>query len=365
MNSMILTIGTQDMNEHELSRLRALCTPEEGGRQFLRILEPDSKEIPDLVFVMIHRSENSTRRMRTMPVIGLTTNEGAEERGVPEGFQDVLPWNSLNGSWIVHAVIRALEDFQSERLRREQESKWIIRERLASVGLLASSIAHEIGTPLGVIRGKAEFQLLKLQDDPPRARDLGVMIQQVDRIAGYVRSVVNLAHGSSESGLAEVELCSMMAEVRSLVDPTLHSSNIRVHVSGGAEWGPAIVQVQPEAFRQVLFELFSNSIHAIEAARQVGIIEEGQIRAFYRKAAGSVECCFEDNGIGMDEMELEKAIHPFRSTKGFGKGLGLGLSMSYRWIERWNGSLSLESTSGKGTRVRFSLPLIERADFTH
>jgi signal transduction histidine kinase len=347
----ILVLG---FNPEEQNRLVELLSSSESDCPFCVWIEPGT-ENPDLVLERFRPGMTPFSRMHQVPVLGLVWREDANKIQHDFVYQDVLLWETLSADWLAVSVRRVIERFLRESERRDTETRLIVRERLASVGLFASSIAHEIGTPLGVIRGKAEFQLLKHQDDPRYVRDLNVMIQQVDRIARYVRSVVDLGAGSSSRGWVTVSLCSIMAEVLALMEPALVASGISVSLSG-REWGPGAVNVEPEAFRQVLFELFSNSIHAIDAGIKRGLIQEGRIRASYRHHSGRVECVFEDNGVGMSPEELEGVFHPFRSNKGFGEGWGLGLSISYRLIESWNGTLGVESQPGAGTRVVFSLP---------
>ncbi len=327
-----------------------------GGSEcpFCVWIEPTG-ESPDLVIERFRSGERSGARMHHVPVLGLVSEEDAAQIQCDFGYQDVLPWELLNADWLRHAIRRVIQRFAQETERREIEARLIVRERLGSVGLFASSIAHEIGTPLGVIRGKAEFQLLKHQEDPRYVRDLNVIIQQVDRIARYVRGVVNLGSSKASGAPVSVKLCGMMGEVLDLMGPALHASGIQVELQG-VQSGPGLVKVEPEAFRQVLFELFSNSIHAIDEAIRRGMVREGRIRASYRHQEGRIECSFSDNGIGMNAEELDRVFHPFRSNKGFGEGWGLGLSISYRLIENWNGSLKIQSEPGRGTLVTFTLP---------
>jgi signal transduction histidine kinase len=186
-------------------------------------------------------------------------------------------------------------------------------------------------------------------------RDLNVIIQQVDRIARYVRGVVNLGSGQVGAALETVNLCAIMSDVLALMEPALYVSGIEVDLQG-VESGPGLVKVDPEGFRQVLFELFSNSLHAIDESIRKGLIREGRIRASYRHHEGRIECSFSDNGIGMGSEELDRVFHPFRSNKGFGEGWGLGLSISYRLIESWGGTMRVQSESGRGTLVTFFLP---------
>jgi len=348
----ILVLG---FSVSEQNRLMDLLSAEGSNSPFCVWVDANDST-PDLVIECFDPGQPDRARFHQVPVLSLIRERDLDGIHHDFKYQDVLPWEGVSPGWLRHSIRRAIVRFALESDRRETESKLIVRERLASVGLFASSIAHEIGTPLGVIRGKAEFQLLKHQDDPRYVRDLNVMIQQVDRIARYVRSVVNLGSGLSQQGAwVTVSLCSVMADVLELMGPALHASGIRVDLSG-IESGPGRVMVEPEAFRQVLFELFSNSIHAIDSAIRKGSIREGRIQASYQHHAGRIECIFSDNGIGMNPEDLDRVFHPFRSNKGFGEGWGLGLSICYRLIESWNGTLKVQSEAGRGTRVTFSLP---------
>jgi signal transduction histidine kinase len=354
MESFLWSAVLIGFDEVEIARLGQLVR--EYGSSCLQLLSGPgaNPRDADLVLVKIAGSGGSRVPLFGIPMIGFVSRRADSDTTNSE-FEEVLVLSDLTGSWLEHSVKGVMRRHAQNQERRRLESEWVVRERVASVGLLASSIAHEIGTPLGVIRGKAEFQLLRLSADPKQARDLGVIIDQVDRIARYVRQVANLSPSVGRGGVVSVDLCSMMAEVRGLMNPALEAAGIRVTLRG-CERGFSRARVEPEAFRQVLLELFSNSIHAIESARRSGLIDEGWIHASYRRVQGRLECCFEDNGVGMREEEIACALHPFQSHKGFGGGHGLGLSVSYRWIQSWNGTLRLESEPGRGTKVVFSLP---------
>jgi signal transduction histidine kinase len=346
----VVLIGFESSEERVLRHLVSLI-----GNLRLSLVAGVSTSLfhVDLVFERTNDTSHSRVPHLGVPIIGFRGVECGASASCGD-FDELLELEKLTPDWLAHSVAGVMRRFKQNRERRKLESEWVVRERVASVGLLASSIGHEIGTPLGVIRGKAEFQLLRVKD-AKQGRDLGVIIDQVDRIARYVRQVVNLSPSLGVGGVISVDLCSMMAEVRGLMDPALEAAGIRVTLRG-CERGFSRARVEPEAFRQVLLELFSNSIHAIESAKKSGLIKEGRIHASYRRSEGWLECCFEDNGVGMNAEEIASALHPFRSNKGFGGGHGLGLSVSYRWIQSWNGTLRLESEPGRGLKVHFSLP---------
>src|SRR5207302_1054236 len=99
----------------------------------------------------------------------------------------------------------------------EREAQILMQDRLASVGLLASSLAHEIGTPLGVIRGRAEYLELQLKDNVAIKKNVEVIISQIDRVSKLIRSLLNLARGDQMKSAERVFLNVIVSEVIDLM----------------------------------------------------------------------------------------------------------------------------------------------------
>ena len=239
--------------------------------------------------------------------------------------------------------------------RKQMESQILLQDRLASVGLLASSLAHEIGTPLGVIRGRAEFLALHPHDGDAVAKTVDVIISQIDRVSKLIRSLLNLARGEEKADLTQVELCQVTTEVLELMAYQFRKLEIGIDnrvlvdlkVKARAEAGP---------LHQVLLNLMVNSVHAIEGAVKKGRVAGHSIQVFTEDAGQQWALSVRDTGTGISPENLRQLFKPFFTTKDIGEGTGLGLATSYRIVEAWGGSIQVQSQLGVGTTFRVLLP---------
>jgi signal transduction histidine kinase len=238
---------------------------------------------------------------------------------------------------------------------REREADLLIQERLAAVGMLASGMAHEIGTPLGVIRGRAEVLMFRNQGNEAILKDLRVIVGQADRIAGLMRSLLNLARGDDLRSSRSIDLGGVVRDVLDLMNQVLMLEGIRVIREMPAEV-PFQAHADSEPFHQIILNLIQNALHAIEVARETGRMDGHEIRVSILDAG--TDWCLEvsDTGCGMTPEVVRNLFRPFFTTKGIGKGIGLGLSLSYRILESWRGGISVESTPGLGSVFRISIP---------
>jgi PAS domain S-box-containing protein len=234
----------------------------------------------------------------------------------------------------------------------EREAQILVQDRLASVGLLASSLAHEIGTPLGVIRGRAEYLEMKL-DDPNVKKSVEVIVTQIDRVSKLIRSLLNLARGEQAHTMELVRVDIVLLEVLELMAHEFRKNSIEIRneiadmpVSVKAESGP---------LHQVLLNLFVNSVHAIQAAQKNGR-ERHFIRISFREEGESLVIALEDSGCGISSKNLKKLFQPFFTTKDIGVGTGLGLATSYRILESWGGRIDVTSAEGEGATFQLRLP---------
>jgi two-component system, NtrC family, sensor kinase len=234
----------------------------------------------------------------------------------------------------------------------DREAQILMQDRLASVGMLASSLAHEIGTPLGVIRGRAEFLEMKLSDNPEALKTASVIISQIDRVSKLIRSLLNLARGDNTHQVEGVRPRMILNELAELMGHDFRKVEVELRwevsedVKVKAESGP---------LHQVFLNLLVNSLHAIEVAKKdrrdghfirVSAAEEGDYWAI-RVA---------DSGCGISEENKRRLFQPFFTTKDIGKGTGLGLATSYRIVESWGGKMAASSEEGKGAEFLLLLP---------
>ncbi|MBU6153861.1 MAG: HAMP domain-containing histidine kinase [Bdellovibrionales bacterium] len=244
---------------------------------------------------------------------------------------------------------------QVSREIQEREADLLIQERLAAVGMLASGMAHEIGTPLGVIRGRAEVLLLRNQLNEGVRRDLGIIIEQSDRIARLMRSLLNLARGDDLKSSQSVDLACVVEDVLGIMGQVLRLEGIEVIREIPSNL-PLKVHAESEPFHQILLNLIQNALHAIETEKKTGR-KSGHTISVSVYQAGT-DWCMEiaDSGCGMSQEVIRNLFRPFFTTKGIGQGVGLGLSLSYRILESWRGSISVESKIGTGSVFKIMIP---------
>jgi PAS domain S-box-containing protein len=239
--------------------------------------------------------------------------------------------------------------------RQDMEAQILVQDRLASVGLLASSLAHEIGTPLGVMRGRAELLASQLHEQPEGRANAEIIVAQIDRISALIRSLLNLARGSSVASDGSVALDRVIQDVVALVGHEFKRRGVRLDVENSV--GSSVqVSARAEQLHQVVLNLVVNSLHATESARQAGRADDLFAKIELRDAGDFWELRVEDNGCGISAENMRNLFRPFFTTKEVGAGTGLGLANSYRIVEAAGGSIAVESVEGRGATFSVRLP---------
>lgn len=239
--------------------------------------------------------------------------------------------------------------------KTRSEARLIQQERLASIGVMASGLAHEIGTPLGVIRGRAEI-IASTPGVVESARSgAETIMQQIDRVSYLVKSLLKLARGEESSVLQDVHLVSLFADIYDFIHYELEKQDIQMDLK--VEESFEIKAVYTSLF-QVFLNLFVNATHAIQEHRKrqkssiPGLIT---VTAVKNEDYLVVRVC--DNGCGMDDDEMRKLFTPFFTTKEVGQGTGLGLATSYKLLQSWGGFMSVSSALEAGSTFEVHLPL--------
>jgi signal transduction histidine kinase len=246
----------------------------------------------------------------------------------------------------------------AERLRHAEtlrvlEGQLIRAEKLATTGVLAAGIAHEVGTPLGIIRARAEL----LHDDvlsESGRRAVGTIIGQIDQISSTIREVLDFSREQA------VELRSVSPEhalgtVTNLLEHRFMQQKIRAHVD--VEAGLPDVAADPNQLQQVLVNLVMNACDALP--------EGGEIWLTARRDDGGACVAWElrDNGSGIAAENLLAVFDPFFTTKKRGEGTGLGLPVAASIVRNHGGELSLASALGQGTIVSIRWPVAKGEAF--
>lgn len=243
--------------------------------------------------------------------------------------------------------IMAIRDLTQQRL---METQILQQDRMASLGLLASSLAHEIGTPLGVIRGRAE--MLNKVDDPRVKATVELITGQIDRISKLVGSLLQIARGQQSESVVDVLVEKAVADVTNLMSHELENKGIALRIAIPPELS---VRAEAGPLGQVFLNLMVNSVYAIEELQRSGVNRANAIEIGVTRKNGMVEILFRDTGAGITEANLRQLFKPFFTTKDVGVGTGLGLATSYKILRSWGGSIAVESKVGEGTTFKLLL----------
>jgi signal transduction histidine kinase len=239
----------------------------------------------------------------------------------------------------------------SERLRnaetlRSLEGQLIRAEKLATTGVLAAGIAHEVGTPLGIIRARAELLLDELGSHTGRPA-LDAIVQQIDRISSTIRQVLDFSRSQAVE-VQRVLPAHALRAVTELLDHRFRQQQLGVTTFVHPDTPD--IAADPNQLQQVLVNLLLN---AADACPTGGTIRVSVARAPEHSAA---EWTIRDNGAGIPQEHLLAVFDPFFTTKKRGEGTGLGLSVATGIVRNHGGEISLASAAGVGTTVTIRWP---------
>ncbi len=220
-------------------------------------------------------------------------------------------------------------------------------EKMASLGLLASSIAHELDTPLATISGYCELLMEEIHDKNLSGR-IKTISEQVVKCQKTIRNLLDFSRKSN----CEKKLCNLhqlIDNTLSLVEHRLIIHKIKLHKTFDDQIPPLLVD--GNQIQQVILNLINNAVDALPQGGDMFI------ETRMNRETKSVEIIFEDNGIGISNEDQRRIFSPFFTTKEPGKGTGLGLSVCHQIIATHNGKIEFESRVGNGTKFFISLPL--------
>ncbi len=255
--------------------------------------------------------------------------------------------------------------FKDISLIKQMQAEVMRMDRLASLGVLASGIAHEIKNPLAGIKAMAQTLQEEFAETDERFVYLSRIVRQVNRLDELLKAFFDYARPRPPvKKLHQVH--DILHEVRTLVDKKLAERNITFNERFQPDL-PAVF-VDFHQIQQVLLNLILNAIDAFDGPGQLTVsaaLARTPTPSFHHRHAGGdaevgppfVELNVADTGAGISQEDLEKIFDPFFTTKP--QGTGLGLSIVYRIIAAHGGKVSVESKKGRGTTFTLLLPTEE------
>jgi signal transduction histidine kinase len=244
----------------------------------------------------------------------------------------------------------------ADQIRLETLEKLRHTERLATLGRLSAGMAHELGTPLNVIAGRAKM-LGRSDADDEIKRSAGIIGEQAERMTGIMQQLLNFARRSPPR-MAPLQLEQLVKTVSELLLPAAHSQGIELT---WANRNPGTrVSADAAQLQQVLVNLAMNAIHAMPTGGDLvfDIFEPGPVEPPTEIETGGVwiALAVRDTGSGIDPEHLEHLFDPFFSTKQVGEGTGLGLSIAWGIAREHGGWIGVESQPGDGSCFTLYLP---------
>ena len=216
-------------------------------------------------------------------------------------------------------------------------------ERLASIGTLVAGLAHEIGTPMGVIQGHAKLLESAVGGENARWR-LRTIQEQIGRISRIIQSLLHMARPGRPRRVP-VDLAALLDSTLAFLTEKLARREIQTvrHFAGAAQ-----VMGDPERLQQVFLNLFLNAADAMPAG--------GTLTVSLVPVASDVEVRVADSGHGIPAEDLERVFEPFYTTKAAGEGSGLGLSVVQGIVAEHHGVIEVVRSDDTGTEFRLLFP---------
>lgn len=238
---------------------------------------------------------------------------------------------------------------KTEELRATTQQLWQAA-KLAGVGELAASIAHELNNPLGTVSLRIERLLARTPATDPHHQSLAIVEGEVGRMARLVANLLQFSRAGREQ-VSTVDICSEIMSTLDLVAHHLHKRRVRVET----QFAPNVpaIHADRQQLRQVFLNLFTNAADAMpDGGKLIPRVAAGTLGN--GKTAIIVEVI--DTGVGIAIEHRARVSEPFFTTKEEGKGTGLGLAICRRIVQQHQGTLEIESEAGCGTTVRITLP---------
>jgi signal transduction histidine kinase len=283
---------------------------------------------------------------------------------ISEGFNKLLEIVLYNFVGIITGVLvsqqeaermryqHAAEELQKSIHKIENQSRKIIEteeqlrtaDRLAVLGELTASLAHEIRNPLGSIKGAAAMLIRNSTSDEAKKELSGILLREVNRMNEVVENYLSIARPNRKP-VRKIFLTDIIHSIQILMAQKTKKHKIALSAAVPSE--PIILPLEAGQFHQILLNLILNAVDAMP--------EGGQITVLAQKEQGHIlSISVKDNGVGIHPGALSRIWDPFFTTKP--SGTGLGLAITRRIIEQVGGKITVESTPEKGTSFNIEIP---------
>ena len=313
-----------------------------------------------LVYVPLRDLETGAGRLSSGDLEQTIPVRSGDEFGQLAGSFNAMTLALKNSQSELREWAHTLEQKVEKRTQelRIAEAETARTEKLASVGLLAAGIAHELNNPLTGVLTFTSLLRKKMPDGSADAEDLDLVIRETKRCAAIIRRLLDFAREKTpEKKFADIN--KVIEDTARIVERPASFRDIEIAMDLDRSLAP--IWADADLVKQVVMNMLVNALHAIE--------NEGNITVRTRRSpevknpepgrdpVPMVEISIIDTGCGIPEGNLKRIFDPFFTSKEVGKGTGLGLSVSHGIIKAHGGVIEVESELGKGSTFRIYLPL--------
>ena len=344
---------------------------ENSGEKALHLVEKTAFDaivldirMPDMDGIELLALLKTNPKTKFIPVIMLTGSAEKElkHRALDLGAYDFVnkpadPYElatRLKGSLRMKSYEDQLRD---KNIRLEQEL--FQSQKMELIGLLASSVAHDLNNVLAVISGNAELASLKAKNNKGVKANLDVALESCAHGTRLVQQILRLGRGSN----SECEL----HDLKDIIDESLMLLSVIIPKEIEIVWTKphqtCTVSIDHTQMIQVLMNLITNAVHAMNGSgtltiglTEVSTIDDPYLQSENLSQEPYLKLSVGDTGSGMDQSTLDQIFNSFFTTKEKGKGTGIGLSVVNRIVKKLNGRVTVESTIGVGTTFHVHLP---------
>ena len=276
------------------------------------------------------------------------------------GEERVIAWHNTTVYDEQNQIIGTLSSGEDITKRKQTEDELIRSEKLASLGQLAASVAHEVNNPLAGILVYVKLLLKKYQNNNLQTEkteeQLIKMEKELDRTSRIIKNLLDFSR-QSEPNIRPIEINAIIEAALLLVGHQISLDNVKLEKR--LEENLPLVNADFDKIQQVLINIILNATQAMPDGGKLTLvtsIEDGIVLGETVKKTVRID--IRDTGVGIPKENLSKLFTPFFTTKAKGKGVGLGLPVVHGIIEQHKGKIEVESEPGKGTTFSIYLEVM-------
>ena len=277
------------------------------------------------------------------------------------GEERIIAWHNTTLTDDKDRIIGTLSSGEDITLRKQTEEELIRSEKLASLGQLAASVAHEVNNPLAGIMIYVKLFLKKYKEEKLQTdnteKQLLKMDKELDRTTRIIRNLLDFAR-QSEPNIRPVDINKVLEAALLLVGHQINLENISLEKKSDAQL--PLILADFDKIQQVLINIIMNAIQAMPGGGNLTIatsVAKG-IR-IGESLKDTIRIDISDTGVGITEENMNKLFTPFFTTKEKGKGVGLGLPVVHGIIEQHKGKIKVDSKPNVGTTFSIYLEVMD------